>query len=316
MHSQTRRGRSLIGAAIAATLIASPLTLAAAPVPARAQTLKEIDASIAELEKTIREHEGVVSGAQEILAEAVRDAYKSGNLASGSEMELILNADTLDDLISNSQYVEAMNGKYAAAIGEARDALVELRDAKDALVALRAEKEAQVKSIERADSMHFCQWGEGYSDIRLCAFTVAMNILLGTDYTPETILPERGDWQGMDHYPDDRTGTPDGSTHAEWVKAQFGVDMESVDNSIPALREALSDGKSVLTVMARGQSFKNKQGDWRYTGGHYVCIYRCDETGFFVQDSSYKGADGTAVHYTDSEMSGMLNSGTFVRYHV
>lgn len=326
-YNTIRHGKSLVSVAIAVAMVASPLAIAASPTPAAAQTIKEIDASIAEVEATIREQEEVVSGAQAILSEAVKEAYKSGDLASGSEMELILNADTLDDLISNSQYVEAMNGKYASTIDSAREALAELAEARDALVELRAEKEAQIKSRERADSMHFCQWGEDYSDIRyyagtigsagcgLCAYTVAMNILKGTDYTPETILPERGDWQGMDHYPDDCTGTPDGSTHAQWTKTAFDVEMEALDNSVSALREALSDNESVVTVMARGQVFKNKQGTWRYTGGHYVCIYRCDDKGFYVQDSSYKGDEGTAVYYTDDEITGMLNSGTLVWYH-
>ena len=323
-------GKRIASTMLAAIMIASPLCQVAFPSVASAQvtpSLKDLNASIAEVEATIEEQEKIVAKSQVVLSGAVRDAYKSGDLASGSEMELILNADTLDDLISNSQYVEAMNGKYASAIGEARDALAELEEAKASLVDLRAEKEAAIKSIERADAMNFQQWGQYYSDIRyyastigsagcgLCAFTVAMNILLGTDYTPETILPERGDWQGMDHYPDDRTGTPDGSTHAEWAKTAFGVDMERIDNSLPAIRKALVDEGGVVVVLARGQSFKDKNSGWRYTNGHYVCIYRCDDGGFYVQDSAgTTPEDGRAVYYADDEMGTMLSTGTFIKY--
>lgn len=298
--------------------------MAIGPRTAMGQTIGDLTSSIESLEETIHEKEQAVADAQESLSGIVRDAYKSEGLTPNSEMEVFLQSDSLDELIAGTQYVESMNDKYIAIIDSANNALAELSDAKGALEELKEMKQAQIKAREQADSIHFCQWGEYYSDIQyyagtigsagcgLCAYTVAIDILTGADYTPDTMLPVCGDWQGLVHYPDVTTGTPDGTTHAEWTKSYFDVDMTPLDSSISALRTALSDNESVVIALARGNSFKNKKGEWRYTAGHYVCIYRCDDKGFYVQDSACKGDDGTAVYYTDSEMSTMLSTGVFV----
>ena len=68
-------------------------------------------------------------------------------------------------------------------------------------------------------------------------------------------------------------------------------------------------------MSAEGQAFKDKNSGWRYTNGHYVCIYRCDDGGFYVQDSAgTTKEDGVAVYYTDDEMGTMLATGTFIKY--
>lgn len=296
------------------------------PSVAMGQTVSELNEAIGKIEGTIQAREAVVSEAQENLSNTIRDAYKNGDLDPNSELDILMSSDDLSEMIASSQYLESINNKYVASIESAKDALDELSDARDTMKELKKIREAQIKSRERADSMHFRQWGTYYSDIRyycgtigtagcgLCAYTVAINILKGTDYTPETMLPVCGDWQGLVHCPDMTVGTPDGSTHAEWTKSYFDVDMEVIDGSVSSLRKALSDDESVIIALARGYAFKYKSGQWRYTGGHYVCIYRCDEGGFYVQDSSGStDEDGTAVYYTDSEMSNMISSGTFIK---
>lgn len=295
-----------------------------APSTAFGQTIGELNDAIKTVEVTIRDREAVVTAAQDSLSSTIRDAYKNGDLEPNSEIEIVMNSDDLADIIAGAQYLESINNKYIDSINSAQTALDSLTEAKETLVELKEMKQQQQKARENADSIHFRQWGEYYSDIRyyagtigtagcgLCAYTVAINILKGTDYTPDTMLPVCGDWQGLIHYPDDTTGTPDGTTHAEWTKSYFDVDMRTIDNSISALRSSLSDNESVIIALARGYSFKNKSGDWRYTGGHYVCIYRCDDKGFYVQDSALQGDEGIAVYYTDAEMATMLNTGTFV----
>lgn len=309
----------------AVALAISMATAGFAPNTAHGQTIKELDDAIATVEESIKGKEDTVSQAQERLTATIRDAYKNGDLDPNSEIELVMSADNLSELITNAEYLESISDKYVASISSAQEALNSLTDAKDTLVELRELREAQIKARENADTMHFCQWGESWSDVRyycgtignagcgLCSYTVAINILKGTDYTPDTMLPVCGDWQGLIHYPKDTTGTPDGTSHAEWTKSYFDVDMESIGNSVSEIRDALSDGESVVIALARGYSFKSKSGAWRYTGGHYVCIYRCDDKGFYVQDSALKGDDGTAVYYTDADMKTMLDTGTFVK---
>lgn len=311
--------------AVAAALALGQVLAWATPTAAHAQTIAEIDESISRIEQTIGEKEQAVSDAQGSLSDVIRDAYKSGELGASPEVALLIQSDTLDDLIEGAQYATTISDRYVAMIDAAKATLDELEEARDSLTELRAVREAQIRARERADSMHFCQWGESYSDIRyycgtigsagcgLCAYTVAINILKGTDYTPETMLATCGDWAGLVHNLESRKGTPDGSTHAEWTKSYFDVDMTRIGNSVSELRDALSDGESVVIALARGASYKNKSGSWRYTRGHYVCIYRCDDEGFYVQDSAQKANEGAAVYYRDSEMGTMLRTGTFTR---
>ena len=309
---------------IVASLVSLPLSMAGRPKVAMGQTISDLTASIEKLEGTMQEKEQAVADAQASLAEVVRDAYKNEGITPNSEVEVFLQSESLDELIAGTQYVSSMNSKYINIIDSARKALTELEDARESLVELKEMRQAQMKSRERADSIHFCQWGEYYSDIQyycatigiagcgLCAYTMAIDILTGSDYTPDTMLPVCGDWEGLVHYPDMTDGTPDGSTHAEWTKNYFDVDMAEIDNTIPSLRGALSDNESVIIALARGNSFKDKKGEWRYTNGHYVCIYRCDENGFYVHDSACTREEGAAVYYTDDEMGTMLATGTFI----
>ena len=322
----TGKGTNIIRHITTAATLSAVLAGAFPPAIAMGQTISELTEAIETVEGTIQTREDAVAEAQEGLSDTIREAYKNGDLDPNSELAVILSSDSLSDIITSSQYLESISNKYVSSIESAKGALDELTAAKDTLTELKEMRQAQIKSREGADNMHFRQWGKDYSDIRyycgtignagcgLCAYTVAINILKGTDYTPETMLPVCGDWQGLVHYPNSTAGTPDGTTHAEWTKNYFDVTMETIEGSVKSLREALTDGESVVIALARGYSFKNKSGSWRYTNGHYVCIYRCDDEGFYVQDSSGStDEDGRAVYYTDAEMKTMISTGTFIK---
>lgn len=315
-------GKAWPARAVATVALAAGMALA--PVAAHAQTIGELDESIKELEGTISEREDAVREAQDNLAAILRDAYKNGDLGDNPELLMILEADSLDEIIAGNQYLESLNERYVSMIASAKETLDGLSDAREALEDLRAVKAARIKSREEADSIHFRQAGESYSSLRyycgsigsagcgLCAYTVAIDILQGADYTPETMLPVCGDWAGLIHYTDSTVGTPDGTTHAQWTKNNFDVEMKRMESSVPALRKTLSDGESVVIALSRGHVFKTKRGVWRTSGGHYVCIYRCDDKGFYVQDSAYPGDDGRAVYYTDAEIAPMLSAGVLL----
>lgn len=312
-----------------ATVIAFATTvggLVGSPTVSYAKTIAELDDSIAGIESTIHEKERAVADAQGTLSETIKTAYKSNN--DDTFLTVIMDSDGLETMVSNEQYAKSINRKYIKSIETAHNAVQELNDAKASLEALRAEKVAQQEARKNADVYHYCQWGEPYSNIRyfcgtvgsagcgLCAYTSAINILKGTDYRPDTMLSVRGDWAGTEEYVDSRVGSPNGLNHADWTKEQFDVTMESRDANTATARETLMENEAVIIICAGGTVFHDKAGVWRWSGGHYVLAYRCDDNGFYVHDSSYQGDNGSAVFYSDAEMQNMLNvAGQMVVLH-
>lgn len=300
--------RLVVALAIAVAGTAAPAT------PARAQTIDELNAAIASIEADMAQREAAVEAAKAALAESVRDSYKSGGTGAEQSLSAVLDADGMEALISNAQYADSLSRKHAQAVADARVATAELEGARDELMRLREEAIAREEAKLNRDSgeYHYCQWGESYSDIRyfcgtiasagcgLCAYTTMVNLLIGTHYMPDEMLAIRGDWNGqeelLDLYP----------SHAEWTREHFDIDMTLIPDTVADARAALSEDETVLIVCSGGTVFHDKAGNFRYSDGHYVVAYRCDDGGFYVHDSSYKGDDGTAVYYTDAEFDAMM----------
>lgn len=314
------RHADAIGLAARATLTVAVATgcVLASPVAAHAKTISELDDAIAGIESSIGTKEQAVSDAQAALSETIKSNYK-GN-SNRAMLYVLMDSNGLEAMVANEQYAKSVNRKYLRTIENANTAMSELRDAKATLEVLRAEKVAQQEARKNADVYHYCQWGEPYSDIRyfcgtigsagcgLCAYTSAINILKGTDYSPDTMLAIRGDWVGTEEYVDSTVGSPNGLNHADWTKDRFDVTMESLPAQVGTARDVLSDNEAVIIICSGGTVFHDKAGSWRWSGGHYVIAYRCDGNGFYVHDSSYQGDNGTAVYYTDGEMQGMLTA--------
>lgn len=185
------------------------------------------------------------------------------------------------------------------------------------------------------DEIHFWQvnseWGTlpywggtiSSSGCGLCSYTTIINMLKGEKYTPATMLEKRGDWVGMEGFPDSSAGTLDGSTHAEWTQKTFGITVDGLDDSInnDGVKNYLKNGKSVLMICSAGTDiYRNSRGETRSSKGHFVVIYRYDEASkeFFVQDSAFNDDDaGKAVHYTEDQMQYLLsNTYHMVGYHI
>lgn len=289
------------------------------PTISYAKTIAELDESIASIEASLATKEQLVNSTQAELSDNIKTAYKTNNMGS-STLVALMDSNGIEQMLSNEQYARSINRKYIESINNATTAVAELADAKETLEGLRAEKVAQQEARKNADTMHFCQWGQYYSDIRyfcgtigsagcgLCAYTSAVNILKGTDYTPDSMLSLRGDWAGTEEYITSTVGSPDGKNHADWTYDTFGIHMEQLDANTAVARQVLEDNECALIICSGGTVFHDKAGVWRWSGGHYVLAYRCDDNGFYVHDSSYQGDNGTAVYYTDAEIAPMLRT--------
>lgn len=314
-------------AAVAAALLISVLV---APRTAHAETIAELSARIEEIEGQMREREEVVDATKASLVETVREAYKTGDRSPQSALSFILASGDMDALLSKTQYADAMSRKYIHEIDAAREARAELEGMRDELESMRKELEARRDSMANADDgrYHYCQWGESYSDIRyycgtigsagcgLCCYTSVVNILNGTSYDIPTMLSTRGDWRGEEGLLDSYAGTHGGMTHHDWTLDHFGIESEPIPATVGAARAALEGGESCLILCTKGKVFHDKAGAWRWSNGHFVCLYRCDDNGFYVHDPSYQGDNGTAVFYSDAEASAMFaNANNLVKYH-
>lgn len=324
MRSTTLLKHVSLTTAIATTMVGGLLGL---PTVSYAKTVSELDEAIASIEANLVAKEQAVTETQAELSNTIKATYKS-NQGGNPTLTALIDANGLESMVSNEQYARSINKKYVNAINSATAARDELSEAKATLEALRAEKIAQQEARKHADSMHFCQWGEYYSDIRyfcgtigsagcgLCAYTSAVNILKGTNYTPDTMLSLRGDWAGTEEYIDSKVGSPNGQNHADWTESTFDIHMETLNANTTLARQVLEDNEATIIICSGHTVFHDKAGVWRWSGGHYVLAYRCDEGGFYVHDSSYKGDNGSGVYYTDAEMQNMLDvAGQMIMLH-
>lgn len=316
--------RGMLGMAVVTSMVGGLVSL---PTISYAKTINELDESIASIEASLAAKEQMVAETQGELSDNIKTAYKTNN-GSHPTLVALMDSDGFESMVSNEQYARSINRKYVESINNATNAVNELADAKATLEMLREEKIAQQEARKNADTMHFCQWGQYYSNIRyfcgtigsagcgLCAYTSAVNILKGTNYTPDSMLSLRGDWAGTEEFITSTVGSPNGLNHADWTYDTFGIHVEMLDATTSVARQALEDNECALIICSGGTVFHDKAGVWRWSGGHYVVAYRCDGGGFYVHDSSYQGDNGSAVYYTDADMQNMLNvAGQMVMLH-
>jgi hypothetical protein len=219
--------------------------------------------------------------------------------------------------------MDAIYTTYQQQAAAANAARLEAENAQAALQQLKDEKTARAKSLENAKYVQFAQangpwsglsyWNGniGSSGCGLCAYTVMIDVLTGNDYTPADMLNIRGDWRGMDGYPDDYTGSG-GLTHAEWTLQNFDITMYNIDRNMEALKAELKEKESAAIVCTAGYVLKTASGSWYYTSGHFVTVVGYDEEGFHVSDSGRNSSEGTNVIYSDSDMVRMLSGASKV----
>ena len=204
--------------------------------------------------------------------------------------------------------------------------------AESADVAATPAAEEEVRDLKNVDAplLQFAQSGEPWSDLPywggtismngcgLCAYTTMVDILVGTDYTPEDMLYIRGDWEGMDGWVDDNTGSGE-LTHHDWTLETFGIDSWRIDVNSESLKEAVSRGDSVAMLCAGNPEdyiFLGTAGDEHQYDGHFILVWDYDENGnFHVHDSAVSHGYGCDVIYTPEEMSELIgNTSSIVEY--
>lgn len=301
-------------------LIVVPLL---APPSAQAKTIHDYDEEISAQQAVVDEKDVAYDDALRKLTDMTKWCYK--NTSIENIVQSVISGTSMKDAVDSVEYASRVYEQYASEADETRAAKEEAEAARDELVSLRNERIARSKSLENATKVQFPQgggnewsglryWGGnvGSSGCGLCAYTVAIDVLTGADYNPAQMLDIRGDWVGMDGYPDDSTGTKDGSSHHDWTLAKWDIETWNIDNTTSALAEALDNNESVAIVCSHGNSFKNKSGVWRSTDGHFICVVGHDESGFHVSDSAYSHDEGTDVVYNDADMSRMLSGANLV----
>lgn len=298
------------------------------PANARAVTLDELHEQVEAAKVAAQEARDGYESKKAALDGIVNAAYKNG---SKDITDALLGASSFGDVMNGLVYGSALTDDGVKKVQEAREAQATADEAIARAEELAAQEESRIAARENARYMHFTQWKEPWAGIPywggtiasagcgLIAYTVAMNILTGSDYTPATMLDFRGDWSGSEQSLDSTYGTPDGSTHAEWTYANFGVESIMLPTSgdrMATLDAALAGGESAIQICASGYAFKDTFG-WRNSPyGHYITIYLHDEETdtYYVQDSSASFGE-EAIEYSRDEMSRLMSHAyTIVEY--
>lgn len=314
-----RRGISplaLIVLIIAGIIIAAGSILIT-PATAEAKRIADFDAEIAAQEQVVAEKQAIEDEAKTVLSEATTWYYK--NFSVDTINEILAGRKSIADTLDQLSYMDTLYASYAQKARSAELAKAEAAQAKEALEQLRAERASRARTLESAAGIQFAQGGmQGWSGLRywngtigssgcgLCAYTVIIDILCGRDYTPADMLSIRGDWRGMDGYPEDHTGSKYGSHH-DFTLSEFEIETWNIGNSVEELKDALRERETAAMVCSHGHVFKNKSGSWRWSSGHFVAVLGYDEQGFHVSDSAYSKDQGADVIYSDTEMARMLS---------
>lgn len=294
------------------------------PSSAYAMTLAEYDTAIAEAQATVDQKNIELANAQSDLDETTKWIYKNTGGGAGAIIQFMASGQDLTETVENIEYMQRIIVSYQEQAAAAATAAQEAQKAVDELEELREEQAARLKALSTKNEIHFQQGGGNAwsglsywngtvasSGCGLCAYTVIIDVLTGYEYTPTDMLKIRGDWRGMDGYPNDSTGSGS-QTHAEFTKSTFDIDMYEISIDVDSMKAALEGGESAVMVCARGSVFKDKQGNWRYSSGHFIAVYGYDEEGFHVADSAYNSSRGANVIYSDSDMARLLSGSNHV----
>lgn len=326
MPTPTRGRHDMNAIATVVVGITIALSLSMSPVMARATTLDELQVQLerAQADSDVRQTE--YEQAQAELQRTLSGTYKEN---ATSAPEILSTPNSVGKALMAIKYGNAVTDKVVSQIQAESYAKRAADDAKAKVESLIEQERRQKASLQNADSIHFAQWDPRWGTVRywngtitthgcgLVAYTVMVDILTGRNATPDQILAERGDWAGTEQTIDSTTGGH-GRTHRQVTYDLYGVTTEelSLAGDRRATLDAVLDGESVVQVCAAGQAFKNSDGYWRWSGGHYILIYRKDDSGcYYVQDSTWQ-AKGQAVQYTASDMNHLLACAhSLVAYH-
>lgn len=132
--------------------------------------IEEVQAQLDETQAQIDEKQAELEGKQDVLSRRVSNSYKDGGT---SMLTLLMAADSFDDLLSNSHYIEKVNDADKQVIGEIQTIRAELEQHKSTLESQKAdlealkEQQAQQLSVMQAKQAEVQQLVDGLSsDVR------------------------------------------------------------------------------------------------------------------------------------------------------
>lgn len=281
---------------------------------AYASNVSELDDQIVAKQIEADEMKGKLEGTEARINELTVAMYRYAD--PSAVLDTLFASRDIKDFLVNLDYFNRIHAEMTSSVASLREQTAALEGAQRELEMLREEKAIRVKSASEAFYDHYAQgdgrWGNleywggtlSWTGCGLCAYTSAIDILTGQSLEPPAMLEMRGDWMGMDHYPDHTIGTPDGSTHAELTKRLFDLDCYNCDGG--DLLDEISDPNAVAVVLVRGQ-LKQNGGGWWWTAGHYVCAYDYSDGVLHVQDPAGLDWQGQDVQYSGSEIDTFVN---------
>ena len=132
--------------------------------------IEEVQAQLDETQAQIDEKQAELENKQGVLSRRVSNSYKDGGT---SMLTLLIAADSFDDLLSNSHYIEKVNDADKQVIGEIQTIRAELEQHKSTLESQKAdlealkEQQAQQLSVMQAKQAEVQQLVDGLSsDVR------------------------------------------------------------------------------------------------------------------------------------------------------
>lgn len=132
--------------------------------------IEEVQAQLDETQAQIDEKQAELENKQGVLSRRVSNSYKDGGT---SMLTLLMAADSFDDLLSNSHYIEKVNDADKQVIGEIQAIRAELEQHKSTLESQKAdlealkEQQAQQLSVMQAKQAEVQQLVDGLSsDVR------------------------------------------------------------------------------------------------------------------------------------------------------
>lgn len=169
----------------------------------------------------------------------------------------------------------------------------------------------------------------GGSGCGLVSYTMAINILTHSSYTPYDMYylrgGEKGSWKGTDLTGGSTRGQLESPalTHSQFSEKLFGVKQvtmkkldfstaakkkSSVNDCIEKMKDGLLKGYVFLITRGGGKCFKNSDNVWEYHNAHYVLIYdyNADTNTFYVHDPSGNVSSTISKHravkYSQADM--------------
>lgn len=319
---------NIVGRIMLVGIVAMLASVICATTSVHATTLAELGDELAQAQAVLDERQQAYDDSQTALRKVLGEMYKDGGMSASDVLSL---TPDVTSMLNAVRYGNAMTDQVASQIQASRAARDEADQARRDVQDVIDQRQRQSESLKNADGIHFCQcsaqWGVipywngtiATHGCGLVSYTVAIDILTGRNATPDQILSERGDWAGTEQTITSTEGSRSGKTHEQVTRELYGVETESLGmdgDRMRTLDYALGE-ESVVQVCAAGSAFKNNGGHWRYSNGHYIVVYRKDDSGnYYVQDSSWGDENGRAVCYSPSEMARMLGlAHTMTMYH-